>query len=123
MARTLGEFIDPYLRMASCTFLVSSRYPEVMLEALLLALTIQNPPDLQKVAAAGQASAKRMADRQAVWTATHTLENGASIDVHVIRQGNRQSVVLRVGQQDFGRLIIRDGIWYVSDSLGPRKHR
>jgi hypothetical protein len=94
-----------------------------MLDALLLALALQNPPDLKKVAAAGRASAKRMADRQAVWTATHTLENGASIDVHVIRQGERQSVVLRVGQQDFGRLIIRDGIWYVSDSLGPRKHR
>jgi len=90
---------------------------------LALFLTLQDAPDLDRLSAAGLASAERLKTHQATWTATHTLENGASINVHVVRQGDRQSVVLKVANQDLGRLIVRDGVWYVSDALGARKHR
>jgi hypothetical protein len=90
---------------------------------LLLVLSLQNPPDLEKLAAAGQATRQRIAAGQASWTAFITLENGLVVEAHVATQGDRESTVLRANGQDLGRLIVRDGIWYVSDPLGARKHR
>ncbi len=94
-----------------------------MIAFIVFFLTTQDAPDLDRLAAAGRVSAERLGTRQATWTATHTLESGISINVHMARQGDRQSVALKAADQDLGRLIIRDGVWYVSDPLGHRKHR
>jgi hypothetical protein len=90
---------------------------------LLLALAVQNPPSLEKVAAAGRATIKRLSAGQSTWTTFITLENGVVVEVHVAVQGDRESTVLRANNQDLGRLIVRDGVWHVSDALGARKHR
>src|SRR5437773_12060030 len=100
----MGSTLDPYLFegvvQLKTRILESTVYSEHMFTIFAIGVLLQNTPDLEKIAAAGRASKEQMAQRQTIWTATHKLENGASIEVHVVRQGDRQSVALRVANQD-----------------------
>lgn len=90
---------------------------------MLFALLLAGQPDLDALAAAAAAARKRFESGAATWTATHTLENGAAVDVHVARHGERASVVLKAGGNDLGRLLVRDGLWHVLEAGDGRKHR
>lgn len=90
---------------------------------MLLAATLLLQPDLEALAAAGKANLARFERGDAGWTAAVTLENGATIEVRCLKQGEARSFQLGVGAQDFGTLLIRDGLWHVSDPAGHRKHR
>ncbi len=89
---------------------------------LLVALLVAQP-DLEALAAAAAESRKRFEGGYATWTATHTLENGAAIEVRCARQGDRSRVLMKSHDAELGRLLARDGVWYVSDPSGDRQHR
>ncbi len=45
------------------------------------------------------------------------------IEARFARHGDRHSVVMKVGEQELGRLLVRDGVWHAIDAAGARKHR
>jgi hypothetical protein len=89
---------------------------------MLIALLLQ-VPDLDALGRAAAAARERFLGGFATWTASHTLDNGAVVEVHIARHGERRSVVVKVGAEDLGRLIVRDGLWHVVEAGAGRKHR